>query len=346
MKKGIKLLFLPFMLLSACQKKFEHDGFEHEKMVEAFETNEVCSEVIEHKNLRIKRVTEGTKNGHPFKTYSYTITPSDATYDQVNATISFADNRQNVSNYLLVSVDNQNKTFTVECLQAFDSVATIRLSAERGSAYASIAVHYAQRVNSMAIQPGTYSFDMWSTSVKSVLTPGDDYYLRDTTDAVTFNIIKSSVYTDSVAVLAFLTDYCDGGNISSRISWTGYADDYSGYLYFVMYSLKMNNSMSTYPTFSNMSLTASSSGKGFYQTIQAQIDQQGSQWKEALQYCINNYSSDGKIHFTIDLSGTTFLTHVMRFMSWSSAINEDVNYTIPNGVYLNLNIEPIPSWLN
>lgn len=101
------------------------------------EENIVCH------GLNIKRLSSGTDgSGHPYQTFSFTTS---AVYlkTATTATITFADNRANGSNYLTASVNNANKTCTVTCLAPFNSQATLTL--RNGSATGTVTIDYKQK---------------------------------------------------------------------------------------------------------------------------------------------------------------------------------------------------------
>lgn len=97
-------------------------------------------DIVSH-NMKINRLATGTDaNDHEYQTFGFTVLPTNSYYREVSATITFADNRNNGSQYLTATVDNSNCTVTVTMLQLFDSVATLRLTTAKASVYADVTV--------------------------------------------------------------------------------------------------------------------------------------------------------------------------------------------------------------
>lgn len=89
---------------------------------------------------------DGNENADCIR-FSYSVQPANAKLQGVNLNITFADNRQNGSNYLRAVLDNVNAGYiNVYCYQAFDSLATLRISAiYNPSVYADVTIHYDQK---------------------------------------------------------------------------------------------------------------------------------------------------------------------------------------------------------
>lgn len=89
---------------------------------------------------------DGNENADCIR-FSYSVQPANARLQGVNLNITFADNRQNGSNYLRAVLDNVNAGYiNVYCYQAFDSLATLRISATYNpSVYADVTIHYNQK---------------------------------------------------------------------------------------------------------------------------------------------------------------------------------------------------------
>lgn len=135
--KRMKLLPLCLSLISVLGIT-SCDGLksETESLVEVF----MEPDIVSH-NMKINRLATGIDaNDHEYQTFGFTVLPTNSYYREVSATITFADNRNNGSEYLTATVDNSNCTVTVTMLQLFDSVATLRLITAKDSVYADISV--------------------------------------------------------------------------------------------------------------------------------------------------------------------------------------------------------------
>lgn len=145
MKK--KILFLSISLLMAIP--LLNSCSVREAKEQSIEENPIAVEnndIVEH-GLKVRTVTSGTDgNGNPTQTFSYTTTPENPTLNQIDISISFADSRQNGSSYLTFTHDATNKTVTIACLQAFNSLATLHMESHFNSnVYADVSIHYNPR---------------------------------------------------------------------------------------------------------------------------------------------------------------------------------------------------------
>ena len=135
--------------------------------------NSNIDEPNEIPTLNILQRTSGTNSsGFPYQTYSYEVsTIGNQTNPDMSISFSFADQRENVSDYLTGSVDKNNKEFTIVCKRDFDSVATARLYAtNQPLAYADITINYAQKLKDGGLdlsQPVSYPFQDWKYYVSS-----------------------------------------------------------------------------------------------------------------------------------------------------------------------------------
>lgn len=126
--------------------------------------NSNIDEVDEIPTLNILQRSSGTNSsGFPYQTYSYEVsTIGNQTNPDMSISFSFADQRENVSDYLTGSVDKNNKEFTIVCKRDFNSVATARLYAtNQPLAYADITINYAQKLKDGGLdlsQPVNYPF--------------------------------------------------------------------------------------------------------------------------------------------------------------------------------------------
>ena len=106
-------------------------------------TNGMETTISAVQGINIKRLSSGTDgNGYPYQVFSYETVPT-YTKNACNVSLSFADNRNNPTDYLTISHDVENRQITVTCAAAFDSQATITFSS--GTASATVTVDYQQK---------------------------------------------------------------------------------------------------------------------------------------------------------------------------------------------------------
>ena len=101
------------------------------------------------KTIAVRSVShyfDGNENADCIR-FSYSVQPANAKIQGVNLNITFEDNRQDGSNYLRAVLDNVNAGYiNVYCYQAFNSLATLRISATYNpSVYADVTIHYNQK---------------------------------------------------------------------------------------------------------------------------------------------------------------------------------------------------------
>lgn len=167
------------------------------------------SNVSEH-GINVRSLGSGVDgDGHEYKTYAYVVVPSNST-TPIAASVSFADSRADGSNYLTATVDNAVKEFTITCLQAFDSQATVRIYATVGSAYADVTVDYRQKLISSTFDSNFTVGTSETTSLfwhnfsngHSHLTAGSVYTIANTftyTGLKSFTLKSNSVFVTGIS---------------------------------------------------------------------------------------------------------------------------------------------------
>jgi len=165
--KTKKLLLMPIALITMCLLMTGCD-------IPGVNTNTgtdspLTTDVTTISNFTVKREASGTDtNGYAYQEYSYTVYPEAATNLGVNASISFADDRADGASYLGATVNTTAQNFRITCYAAFDSVATVRIQATSGDAYADIVVNYRQKLatagfdNSYTCNVGTETSLLWT----------------------------------------------------------------------------------------------------------------------------------------------------------------------------------------
>lgn len=107
------------------------------------------STTIRASGVSVKMLSDGVNTyGQKTKTFSYEVTPSNATNQDVNATLSWSNSSvsSQLSNYLTASINKNNKTITITAKQDFGNQATLTVeSAENASKYATVTIDCVQK---------------------------------------------------------------------------------------------------------------------------------------------------------------------------------------------------------
>ena len=290
----------------------------------------VILDVVKAEKIDIKKVVSGTDNqGHEYKTYSYSITPNDAYYHDVNANISFADSRVDGSSYLTASVDTTNSTFTVTCLQAFDSVATLRLSAAFGNAYCDIQIDYKQKITGTVYNDVTVthnrSFPLYEDSVSLLVD-----ILGDINTGMTYT--KSSTYTVAETAVPQLSYF--GTSASTNYSFATCAQSLD--LVGCSASSKQNFLSLCRAAFSDINMNDSINstyGNNFFGKIKAIIDTNETYRWYAVD-CLD--ANDGCWHFKVNLGG--------EYGYYDNIYGVPTHFDFNNSDYYSFTIRPYTSW--
>ena len=191
--------------------------------------------------INVKRMSSGTDtNGFAYQEYSYSVFPETASNLGMSASVTFADSRTDGGNYLGVTVNTTNKTFRITCYAAFNSVATVRLQAIAGDAYADVQVDYRQKLATSTFDTnftvgttGTTALYWHNFSTGHVtLTGGSVYTIPET---FTYMGLKSAVVkvsggsksfvtgiTQDLNYEAAVTDICDAFGVAIE-TWLSYS---------------------------------------------------------------------------------------------------------------------------
>ena len=105
---------------------------------------------VEHaEGMKLKLLsTETRANGDTVQTFSYTITPANATNQNINVAVNYATG--GAATEVTASVNTGAKTITITCKQAFDKVINVVLTAaDGGGATATIKCDYQKRVTGL-----------------------------------------------------------------------------------------------------------------------------------------------------------------------------------------------------
>lgn len=146
---------------------------------------------IESHGMKVNRLSTGIDaNDHEYQTFSFVVLPSNSYYREVTASITFADDRQNPSQYLTATVDNDNSICTVTMIQLFDSVATLKLTTANQNVFSDITIRLNPR----------YSFSCSLAAIDS------DYHETETVSGVTINCLDFKSHFLSESQISMLTN--------------------------------------------------------------------------------------------------------------------------------------------
>ena len=218
MKKILLPLLITSSLLSfGCSAKHTNSV---DPGSDSADINISSEEIIGH-GINAKKLSSGLDaNGHRYITFSYTISPNDAFYHAVTASITFADSRVAAS-YLTAAVDSENKTVTVTCLQAFDSVATLRLSAAFGNAYCDIQIDYKVKMLDCSVN-SVDTFYKYASDISTRDAPPYQYYGVDANFNL-YSILKGCFnVTYSVGTIPYVAPQSFESTQTKTVSGTSY----------------------------------------------------------------------------------------------------------------------------
>lgn len=157
-------------------------------------------EIPETPGIEIKKAYSGYDGqGNPYQDFSYTTTPAYIKDEVVTITISFADSRANPETYLTSSSNSTAKTFRITCLQAFDSVATVRVAI--GQATADLTMHFVQKIiNAEYSGATTIVYPAYTSNLFDPGTDDEDNHPNfvqwmNTINPLPFSVNLSTVYT-------------------------------------------------------------------------------------------------------------------------------------------------------
>lgn len=114
--------------------------------------------IVEKPSIAVRKLSSGTdNNSHNYVTFSYTITPSNASDRSVITTLTWVTHNgwedpeyydTNIGDFLTVSVNETNSTITLTCLQAFTNQANLNITcAANSQCTADIPIDYEIRLD-------------------------------------------------------------------------------------------------------------------------------------------------------------------------------------------------------
>ena len=127
---------------------------------------------IKENGIKIKYVSSyKNSEGNDVKTFTYTINPDNATFKEVGISLSYSDGTA-CSDVMEASIDQQTKTITLTCLQAFDKQIILKVySTKWTDVYSTLIIDYEEKVSSISPNSTTIEYD------------GDYNYVADKTNS-------------------------------------------------------------------------------------------------------------------------------------------------------------------
>ena len=183
-------------------------GTTSETPTETDETDGLETDVTETQNMAIKRLSvETLASGETVQTFSYTITPANATNQNINTSVEYQDG--GAATEVTASIDTAEKTITLTCNAAFDKVILVKLTAaDGGGATATITCNYEKKIIGHEGQTFTFIFDD-ATEGSDIF----DYLINET------NFFEYSKYTIDHD---YTNGYMDQTQSAHDLSFKGY----------------------------------------------------------------------------------------------------------------------------
>lgn len=159
---------------------------------------------IKENGIKIKYVSSHKNSeGNEVKTFTYTINPDNATFKEVDISLAYKDG-SNCSEVMSASIDQQTKTITLTCLQAFDKQIVLKVfSTKWTDVYSTMTIDYEEKISSIVPVGGIIKYD------------GDYNYVKDIANS-SFGIKNFFTWTGTKYTIAKndFTWTLSGGDIS------------------------------------------------------------------------------------------------------------------------------------
>lgn len=170
--------------------------------------------IVEKPSIAVRKLSSGTdNNSHNYVTFSYTITPSNASDRSLITTLTWVTHNgwedpdyydANISDYITASVNETNQTITVTCMQAFQNQANLNITcAANSQCTANIPIDYEVKLEDFNFNElkATTSYTVNNQTVQPWW-------------AGTASSISTSYYPNEIDVTC---DYWDYGNIGNTV---------------------------------------------------------------------------------------------------------------------------------
>lgn len=125
--------------------------------------------------------------GETIKTFSYTITPEDATNQDIKIAVQYKGGG-NCEDKVTATIDIEKKLVTVTCLEAFDKeIEIILTSLDNPAISGKVLVNYLKKINDVALE-----LEIWDEDNNLLITPEYSIFSKD--QEYTFSIAIESIY--------------------------------------------------------------------------------------------------------------------------------------------------------
>lgn len=145
--------------------------------------------IVEKPSIAVRKLSSGTdNNSHNYVTFSYTITPANASDRSLITTLTWVTHNgwedpdyydANISDYITASVNETSQTITVTCMQAFQNQANLNITcAANSQCTANIPIDYEVRLDGFNFyelkQTSSYTMDgqtlqpWWAGTAESI----------------------------------------------------------------------------------------------------------------------------------------------------------------------------------
>lgn len=164
--------------------------------------------------LAVRQQASGTdEQGHAYITFSYTLTPSNTSYTDIVATLSWKQHTVSdvIADFLSASVNREAKTITVTCLAPFSNVAELTIKSERQtSLQAKVEIHCGQKFLGFyeSVMRGDYFYNTQS------------YEIENSQGQLDFNNAMWGIDVFSSVSKGFTETFTDPINTTPTINWS------------------------------------------------------------------------------------------------------------------------------
>ena len=146
---------------------------------------------INNNGVNLRLLSQNTnEKGETVYTFTYTITPDNATDQSVILSLKYQNDNQDLQNdEVSYTLNEQNKTIVLTCHNAFDKVILFRLTSyQTPSVYAEVELHYQKKILSLDYTNELITFggnninsNILNFKASSIVTPNYSIYTKDKT---------------------------------------------------------------------------------------------------------------------------------------------------------------------
>lgn len=176
---------------------------------------------VSENGIKLKLLgVETLANGDTEQTFSYTITPANATNQQINATVQYQSG--GAATEVTAAVNTGAKTITITCKQAFSKVINVILTAaDGGGATATITCNYQKKITDINFENAGSSGIFENTNLNSGNVSFLDFLFDNensnpfTTYSIytqDFNYLDSATISDASVTINYLNELDDSSD--------------------------------------------------------------------------------------------------------------------------------------